>query len=129
MKIKIDGKEYGLTWGVSAITRYAEMVDMELEPALDIIFKKDDAFKQIIALSKFVSCAIDSYALVHGEETGQVPPTKILAEFDEQGPDFAKTILDDFMTSKLLGQTVAEFLDLVTSAIPEKTKKKSAQPK
>lgn len=124
MKITIEGKDYGLTWGISAITRYAELVDMDLEPALDLIFKKDP-FKQIIALSKFVSCAIDSYALVHGEQTGLVSPTRILTEFDERGPDFAKEILDDFMASKLLGQTVAEFLNLVTTVSTEKPKKKS----
>jgi hypothetical protein len=130
MKITINEKEYGLVWGLAAIDRYCTLVDMEVEPAFDLVFK-GSGIKQSVALAKFVSCAIESYSLLNHSDA-DVSYEQILSEFDTQGISLIQAILSDFLQSKLLGQTVSEFLGLVveeTNKVPGKTKKKQAQVK
>lgn len=125
MKITINEKEYGLVWGLAAIDRYCTMIDMEVEPAFDLVFK-GQGIKQSVALAKFVSCAVESYSLLNHTDA-DVSYEQILAEFDNQGIKLIQGILSDFLQSKLLGQTVSEFLGLVveeTNKVPGKTKKK-----
>lgn len=131
MKITINEKEYGLVWGIAAIDRYCTMMDMDIEPALDLVFKKGSGVKQTIALAKFVSCAVDSYSIVNSLPVENIPYEKILVEFDNQGPVFIQSIIQDFLASRLLGQSVSEFLGLVveTPKGDGKPKKKSAAPK
>lgn len=121
MKILINEKEYGLVWGIAAIDRYCTLMNMEIEPALDLVFKQGSGIQQTIALAKFVSCAIESYSVIHGLND-EASYEKILAEFDNQGMPLIQAILADFLASKLLGQTVSEFLNLVveTSTKPKK---------
>ena len=122
MTIKINDKgqekEYGLTWGIAAIDRYCVAVGLEMEPALDILFQNTDVLRQTIALSKFVSCAIDSYAALNNTE-GNVSYERVLNEFDNQGPALVAAVLDDFFKSKLMGQNVADVLNLTIKVVDE----------
>jgi hypothetical protein len=130
MKITINEKEYGLVWGLAAIDRYCTMIGLEVEPAFDLVFK-GQGIKQSVALAKFVSCAVESYSLLNHTDN-DVSYEQILAEFDTQGIKLIQAILSDFLQSKLLGQTVSEFLGLVveeTNKVPGKTKKKQEQVK
>lgn len=125
MKITINEKEYGLVWGLAAIDRYCTMIGMEVEPAFDLVFK-GQGIKQSVALAKFVSCAVESYSLLNHTDN-DVSYEQILAEFDTQGIKLIQAILSNFLQSKLLGQTVSEFLGLIveeTNKVPGKTKKK-----
>lgn len=130
MKITINEKEYGLVWGLSAIDRYCTMIGLEVEPAFDLVFK-GQGIKQSVALAKFVSCAVESYSLLNHTDA-DVSYEQILAEFDTQGIKLIQAILSDFLQSKLLGQTVSEFLGLVveeTNKVAGKPKKKQEQVK
>jgi len=125
MKITINEKEYGIIWGIAAIDRYCTLMDMEIEPAFDLLFKDEEkGIKQTIALAKFVSCAIESYSVVHGI-SDEASYEKILVEFDNQGLPLIQAILTDFLNSRLMGQTVSEFLNLVT-VVEEGSPKKKA---
>lgn len=133
MKILINEKEYGLVWGIAAIDRYCGMMDMEIEPALDLIFVPQSglgAFKQTKALAKFVACAAESYSVLHNDGN-HVTYQEVLNEFDDKGPVLIQSILADFMTSKLLGQTVSDFLNIVIETADSKkvAKKKQVAPK
>lgn len=124
MKILINEQEFGLIWGIAAIDRYCTLMNMEIEPALDLVFKQGSGIQQTIALAKFVSCAIESYSILNNT-ADEVSYEKVLSEFDNQGMPLIKAILADFLASKLLGQTVSEFLNLVV----DETNKSTGKPK
>src|ERR1700745_3901055 len=112
MKITINEKEYGLVWGIAAIDRYCTLVDLDIEAAFNLLASKEPGFKQTIALAKFVTCAVESYSIIHGL-TDEVTYEKVLVEFDNQGQPLIDAIMDDFLKSKLMGKTISEFLGIV----------------
>lgn len=129
MEISINGEKYGLLWGLAAIDRFCNLVELSLEDSLNLVFSGDgkSQISQTIALSKFISCAIDSYAKVN-KTKGGVDYEAILAEFDNQGVALVEAVLDDFLHSKILGQNVSDYLGItVTAAEDKKTKKKPLQ--
>jgi hypothetical protein len=133
MEISIKDKQYGLLWGLAAIDRFCNTVQLELEDALNLIFKDttgnpNQAIAQTIALSKFTVCAIDSYAKVNGTEDGATSE-QILQEFDEKGVPLITAILEDFMQSKILGQSVSDYLGVTVVATTDPAiKKKGSRP-
>lgn len=131
MEISINGEKYGLLWGLAAIDRFCNLVELSLEDALNFVFAGDgkSQLSQTIALSKFISCAIDSYAKVN-KTKGGVDYEAILVEFDNQGITLVEAVLDDFLHSKILGQNVSDYLGLTipkADDIPTKKKRPSVK--
>lgn len=125
MEISINGEKYGLLWGIVAIDRFCNLVELDVENALNLVFAGDgkSQLSQTIALSKFISCAIDSYAKIN-KTKGNVDYEQILMEFDNQGVKLVEDILADFLDSKILGQNVSDYLGITVAAKEEKPKKK-----
>jgi hypothetical protein len=129
MEISINGEKYGLLWGLAAIDRFCNLVELDLESALNLVFAGDgkSQISQTIALSKFISCAIDSYARVN-KTAGGINHEQVLVEFDNQGITLVEAVLDDFLHSKILGQNVSDYLGITVTAKEDKKIKKKASP-
>lgn len=126
MEISINGEKYGLLWGLAAIDRFCNLVELPLEDALNLVFAGDgkSQLSQTIALSKFISCAIDSYAKVN-KTKGGVDYEAILVEFDNHGITLVEAVLEDFLHSKILGQNVSDYLGITVTSTEDKTTKKT----
>lgn len=132
MKITINGAEYGIYWGLNTIDTFCDMVDMEMTPAIELLMKTDSGIKGTIVLSKFITCAIDTFATINDLPVPSVPYQKIITEIDKQGPDFTSPIVRNFFESYLYGKSVAELMGVVleeTNKSENKPKKKQGSPK
>lgn len=132
MKIKIDGQEHGIYWGLNTIDAFCEKVDMEMTPAIELLMKKDSGIKGTVVLAKFISCAVDTFAIINDLPIPSVPFQKIIVEIDKQGETFSTPIVKDFFSSYLYGKSVAELMGIVleeTNKSTEKPKKKSVSRK
>ncbi|MFA6087490.1 hypothetical protein [Mucilaginibacter sp.] len=120
MEISINGEKYGLLWGLAAIDRFCNLVELDLESALNLVFAGDgkSQISQTIALSKFITCAIDSYAKVN-KTVGGINHEQILMEFDNQGITLVEGVLDDFLHSKILGQNVSDYLGITVTKVDD----------
>lgn len=125
MKITINEAEYGIYWGLNTIDKFCEVVDMEMTPAIELLMKKDSGIKGTVVLSKFISCAIDTFAIINDLPVPAVPYQKIITEIDKQGAEFTNPIVRDFFGSYLYGKSVAELMGVVL----EETNKSEAKPK
>lgn len=113
MDVKIDGKEYGIYWGLNTIDAFCEMIDMEMPPAIELLMQKDSGIKGTIVLSKFISCAINTHAIINDQPAPNISYQKINVEIDKRGPDFTTPIVQDFFKSYLYGKSVAELMGVV----------------
>lgn len=132
MKILIDGKEYGIYWGLNTIDRFCDIVEMEMTPAIELLMKKDSGIKGTIVLSKFISCSVDTFAIINDQPVPSIPYQKITAEIDRYGAEFTTPIVNDFFRSYLYGKSVAELMGIVleeTNKSEDKPKKKRASQK
>lgn len=132
MKITIDGQEHGIYWGLNTIDAFCEKVDMEMTPAIELLMKKDSGIKGTVVLAKFISCAVDTFAIINDLPIPSVPFQKIIVEIDKQGETFSTPIVKDFFSSYLYGKSVAELMGIVleeTNKSTEKPKKKSVSRK
>lgn len=125
MKITINKTEYGIYWGLNTIDKFCEVVDMEMTPAIELLMKKDSGIKGTVVLSKFISCAIDTFAIINDLPVPAVPYQKIITEIDKQGAEFTNPIVRDFFGSYLYGKSVAELMGVVL----EEINKSEAKPK
>lgn len=132
MKITIDSQEHGIYWGLNTIDAFCEKVDMEMTPAIELLMKKDSGIKGTVVLAKFISCAVDTFAIINDLPIPSVPFQKIIVEIDKQGETFSTPIVKDFFSSYLYGKSVAELMGIVleeTNKSTEKPKKKSVSRK
>lgn len=132
MKILINEKEYGIYWGLNTIDAFCEMVDMEMTDALTLLMQQDSGVKGTIVLAKFITCAVNTYAMINEQPLPFIPHQKIIVEIDKKGPDFTTPIVNDFFKSYLYGKSVAELMGIVlkeTNKSAEKPKKKSGSRK
>jgi len=125
MEIQIDGKEYGIYWGLNTIDTFCEMIDMDMTPAIELLMQKDSGIKGTIVLSKFISCAINTFAIINDQPVPNISYQKINVEIDKRGPDFTTPIVQDFFKSYLYGKSVAELMGIVL----EETNKSEPVPK
>lgn len=125
MKILINDQEYGIYWGLNTIDAFCEKVDMEMTPAIELLMKKDSGIKGTVVLAKFISCAIDTFAIINDLPVPSIPFQKIVVEIDKQGEKFTSPIVKDFFDSYLYGKSVAELMGIVL----EETNKGTAAPK
>lgn len=132
MKITINGVEYGIYWGLNTIDAFCEMVDLDMTAAMTLLMKQDSGIKGTIVLAKFVTCAINTYAIINDQPLPLVAYQKIVAEIDQKGPEYSTPIVQDFFKSYLYGKSVADYMGIVleeTNKTAAKPKKKSASQK
>lgn len=125
MKITIDGQEHGIYWGLNTLDAFCERIDMEMTPAIELLMKKDSGIKGTVVLAKFISCAIDTFAIINDLPMPSVPFQKIIVEIDKQGEKFSNPVVKDFFDSYLYGKSVAELMGIVL----EETNKGTGVPK
>lgn len=113
MKIKINGVEHGIYWGLNTIDTFCDVVGMEMTPALELLMKKDSGVKGTMVLAKFISCAIDTFALINDLPIPYVSFQKIIVEIDKHGAEFTDPIVKDFFGSYLYGKSVSELMGVV----------------
>lgn len=125
MKITINGQEHGIYWGLNTIDAFCEKVEMEMTPAIELLMQKDSGTKGTIVLAKFISCAVDTHALINDLPIPSIPYQKVIVEIDKRGEEFTSPIVKDFFQSYLYGKSVAELMGIVL----EETNKAEATPK
>ncbi len=131
MKITINETEYGIYWGLNTIDKFCDVVDMDMTSAITLLMQKDSGIKGTIVLSKFISCAVDTFATINDLPLPEVPYQKIIVEIDKQGEKFTTPIVQDFFNSYLYGKSVAELMGVVLEETNKSgtPKKKSVSPK
>jgi len=130
MTITINEQDYGIYWGLNTIDRFCDMVDMEMTEAFTLLMKADSGLKGTIVLAKFITCAIDTFALINDLPVPAIPYQKIIVEIDKKGADFTTPIVADFFKSYLYGKSVAELMGIVLEETNKtETKKKSVSRK
>lgn len=113
MKITINGQEHGIYWGLNTMDAFCEKVDMDMTPAIELLMQKDGGIKGTIVLAKFITCAIDTHALINDLPIPSVPYQKVIVEIDKRGEQFTNPIVKDFFNSYLYGKSVAELMGIV----------------
>jgi hypothetical protein len=125
MKITINETEYGIYWGLNTIDRFCDMVDMDMTSAITLLMQKDSGIKGTVVLAKFITCAVDTDAIINDLSAPAIPYQKIIVEIDKKGADFTTPIVADFFNSYLYGKSVAELMGVVL----EETNKTGAKKK
>lgn len=133
MKIKINDKEYGLSWGMGCLRLFCDEMGCDLEPGLELVMGLGEytGLERSKSVPMLILCAIKNYAYVNREEIPDVTFEQIEAYRDyTQAAEF-QLIVNDFFASMLQGQTVAERFGITTdtSEATEKAKKKSVSAK
>lgn len=115
MKLKINEKEYRLVWGLPAISRFCENVNLadDLEKAFDLAFPSGAVdypiIKTIKARQELIYAAIQT-----GCELDRVEMDLSMVELqhwvDNAEQAEVELVFEDFFKSKYLGKAVEEYL-------------------
>lgn len=130
MEISIKGEKRGLLWGLNAIDKFCNIVELDLDAAMQLIFNDagantTEALKQTIAFSKLTACAVSSYDRVNNTGKPEVKYEEVLDFFDQEGATTMHAILNDFLQSKFLGNNVGDYLGVSVKNAEEDKKKES----
>lgn len=131
MKIKVNGKERGLHWGMGALRLYCEETGYSFEKGIEIVcgFGDTGILERTKAVCIMLLSAIRNYGNIHNEDTEDVTFFHIEAFRDETSqPEFQK-IMDDFTNSMLNGKTIAETLGIVPDQTNQPKKNTKASTK
>lgn len=130
MKVTINGAEYGLQWGLGALQIASDELDVSQEMILDSLFLKSrEQQKSVVNL---VLAGIRNWGLCQTPQVHiELTYWQLLAFASDSEQGVWDSILDDFLKSKLHGQTILEALGLdITPEVVEGApvaKKKSKQ--
>lgn len=128
MQLEINGRNWQLVWGMGALEELCNELNFSLTDIDVAIMNNETA-----VLNRLVYCA-----LRNGAECEDTPTSltfnykKFLQWLDEQPDNTGKSIMDDFMNSKLSGRTmqqrfdeIIERLNAIDSEETKKVKKKN----
>lgn len=132
MKIKINDKEYGLSWGMGCLRLFCDEMGCDLEPGLEMIVGGGDhtGYQRSKSVTAIILAAIKNYAYINREPIPDVTIWELEAYRDNTPVDEFAKITEDFMGSMLQGRTINEIFGRdVKSEATEKAKKKSVSAK
>jgi hypothetical protein len=126
MKIKINGNEYGLAWGMPCLADVCERLDFPIEKVIDLIcgFGEYSAIERSKATAYCVLCAIDHYAKLKREEKPDITIEEVWQYVDETPQDKFQLVKNDFTDSMINGRKVWEILNM-SNPFPAPEQKKS----
>jgi hypothetical protein len=129
MKISINDKEYGLSWGLGAIEIYCDKHDCDLED-IDLHIGSIKAIDRLKALNNLTLAAMQNYAEINGLEFA-MGYRDFQEWLNDQPQTIGDAIINDWKASKLMGKTIAEYYfgEVPEASEPVKPKKKSASAK
>lgn len=127
MKISINGREYGLHWGMPALGDMCETLDITIETCIELIVGGGNhtPFKRAKASAVAILCAMNHYARLNRLEAPDVTIYEVENYCDITPRDEFNRIKDDFSNSMINGRLVSEVLGLTSAPVQEQVKKKS----
>lgn len=115
MKIEIDGKEYGFTWGIEVFRSYADDFG---------ISRVEEAYLHILeSLSnqyKFYYYALEN-AIKLNDESAELPFTyrKFCHVLGGKPKEYHDELIDSFRNSTISGQSMNEYYEKISAIIEE----------
>lgn len=122
MNLKINDKEYGLSWGMGCFEIYCEKMDCSLNDGFDLAFNPHR--EQNKYFCNLVYAALQNKAELDGVEL-EVNYRQLQNAIDEAEDGLIREIEGDFLKSKYQGKAIADYLDLYFDESEGKFKKKS----
>jgi len=122
MKLKIEGTEYGLQWGMGAIEIYCDKMDCDLE-GLDKIITINR--HQAKAITSLILSAIENWCEIN-DITCNISYRKLQAFLSELDQSEYTAIMEDFSKSKYLGKTIRYYFSGEDEPVNTTTQKKSS---
>lgn len=122
MKLTINGKEYGLQWGMGALEIYMDTMGFTaVADALDTVMMPNKD-QDRATLNLFMG-ALQNYAEIN-ELPFDLTYRKLQAWLDESDEGTVQAISKDFFQSKYLGRTMYDHFGIVETPSTEPEKKK-----
>lgn len=130
MKIKLNGNEYGLHWGMPALGEMCEILDITFETCIELIIGAGihSPFKRAKASAVALLCAIRHYARLNRLEPPDVTVYDLENYADVTDPAELMLVKEDFQQSMINGRKIADILNIPSGA-SEPVKKKSPSTK
>lgn len=127
MKIKINGNEYGLHWGMPALGDMCETLDITIETCIELIVGGGEhtPFKRAKASAVAILCAMNHYARLNRLEAPDVTIYEVENYCDVAQREEFNKIREDFSNSMINGRLVSEVLGLTSAPVQKEVKKKS----
>lgn len=126
MKIKINGNEYGLHWGMPCLADVCERLNCPIEKVIDLIcgFGDYSAVERSKTTAYCVLCAIDHYAKLNRLDKPDIIIEDVWAYMDETPAEAFQLVKNDFTNSMINGRKIWEILN-IPNPTPEPEQKKS----
>lgn len=132
MKIKINGNEYSLHWGMGALRLFCESTGYEFEKGVEIVagLGEYSVLERTKAVVTMILCAAKNYANINGLDISNLNFYQVEAYRDATPREEFQKVMDDFTNSMLNGKTMAETLGFTVNApIVEKKSVKASTKK
>jgi hypothetical protein len=126
MKITINGKEYGLQWGLGAIELYCDHVGCDVDD-LELAIGSSKSIDRTKAICTLTTCAIQNWCELN-DITFDVTYRKFQAWLNEQPQETANDIITDWKKSMYFGKTIGEHLFGEIAGVAPAGKGKKKQP-
>lgn len=125
MTIKINGKEYGLQWGLGAIELYCDQMNCDVDD-LELAIGSPKSIDRTKAICLLTTCAIQNWCELNGV-TFDITYRKFQDWLTEQPQETANNIIEDWKKSMYFGKTIGEHLFGEVATNGEQPKKKLKQ--
>lgn len=127
MKIKINGSEHGLHWGMPALGDMCESLDITIETCIELIVGGGEhtPFKRAKASAVAILCAMNHYARLNRLDAPDVTIYEVQNYCDVAPREEFNKIREDFSNSMINGRLVSEVLGLTSAPVQKEVKKKS----
>lgn len=131
MKISINGKEYGLHWGMPCLAEMCDILDCTIETCTEYIIGGGEhtGFERQKFTATSILCAIRHYARLNREETPDLTIDDTLNYCDITPPETFALVRNDFLGSMLNGRSIADMLGIALPVAGSEKKSQSASPK
>lgn len=123
MKLTINGKEYGLHWGLGAIEIYCDTMNCDID-GLDKAIISERVIDKLKAINNLTLAAIQNWCELK-EIDFDLTYRGFQSWLSEQSQSIADNIIADWKQSNIAGKTVAEYY--FGELPPETTPKKKKQ--
>lgn len=131
MKIKINGSEHGLSWGMGCLRLFCDELKCELDDGLAMVLNAGDysVLDRTKAVAVLVLSAAKNHAYVNRLDQPDITTWDIELYRDTEYEAF-QAITNDFLASTIQGETVSKrFLIEAPTEPGKKAKKKQASVK
>jgi len=107
MKLKIEGTEYGLQWGMGAIEIYCDRMGCDVDGLDKAIFSDKEIEKQK-AITTLILAAIQNYCELHEIEFN-LSYRKLQQYLSDAPQNTFNEIINDWKKTMYLGKTIGEW--------------------